>query len=96
LLPAFDEFLISYRDRSASLPSSVFKNAVSNNGIFYPVILVDGQVAGVWKRTSKKNKVEIETRFFTSISQSEKELVVNEIESFGRFLGKEVKFSWQS
>ncbi len=51
LLPAFDEYIIGYQDRSAVLPDDAFKRAVSSNGVFWPVVLVDGQVKGVWKRT---------------------------------------------
>jgi hypothetical protein len=49
LLPAFDEFLISYKDRNASLTLTNFKKAVSENGIFRPVIVINGQVMGLWK-----------------------------------------------
>jgi hypothetical protein len=56
LLPAFDEFLISYKDRLASLPHENHHKAVSNNGIFYPIIVVNGRVTGTWKRMIKKGK----------------------------------------
>ena len=61
LLPAFDEFIISYKDRRAALPFENHIKAVSNNGIFRPVIVVNGQVVGIWKRTTKKDKVMVET-----------------------------------
>ncbi|HEY8399837.1 MAG TPA: winged helix DNA-binding domain-containing protein [Cytophagaceae bacterium] len=62
LLPAYDEFLISYKDRSASLAPDHQKKTISNNGIFYPVIVVNGQVEALWKRTIKKDKVVIEIK----------------------------------
>lgn len=50
LLPGFDEFLLGYKDRSASLdPASARKVVPGNNGMFLPTIVVDGRVAGVWK-----------------------------------------------
>lgn len=64
LLPAFDEFMISYRDRSASLALENQQQAISGNGIFNPIIIVNGKVAGTWKRTLKKDKVVVETCFF--------------------------------
>ena len=54
LLPAFDEFIISYKDRSATLTFEDHKQAVSNNGMFHPTIVVNGETVGVWKRTIKK------------------------------------------
>ena len=89
LLPAFDEFIISYKDRSASLPFENHRKTVSNNGIFRPVIIVDGQVEGVWKRTIKKDKVIVEAEFFkqpnkATIIQIEKAAI-----QYGYFLEKE-------
>ncbi|MGH7456603.1 MAG: winged helix DNA-binding domain-containing protein, partial [bacterium] len=94
LLPAFDEFIISYRDRSAALPFENHNKAVSNNGIFRPVIVVNGQVIGIWKRTVKKDKVIAETEFFKPPNRSTKGLVEKAAMSFGQFLEKkmEIKF----
>ena len=38
LLPAFDEFLVSYKDRSPSLAPDLARIAIIGNGIFNPVI----------------------------------------------------------
>jgi hypothetical protein len=46
LLPAYDEFLISYKNRSASITATDQQKTISNNGIFRPVIVVNGEVAG--------------------------------------------------
>ncbi|MDR0507509.1 MAG: winged helix DNA-binding domain-containing protein [Dysgonamonadaceae bacterium] len=54
LLPAFDEYIIAYRDRSPILLPEHQSKAISSNGIFRPVILVNGQVVGLWKKTSQK------------------------------------------
>ena len=88
LLPAFDEFLISYRDRSASLSLADNPKAVSSNGIFYPVIVVNGQVIGVWKRIFKKDKVRVLTHFFQSPDALTKSLIKEEANRLGRFLNK--------
>lgn len=89
LLPAFDEFLISYKDRSSSLSMIHNRKAVSNNGIFYPPVIVDGQVAGLWQRRFQKNKVLIQTTLFNPLPK----LVINRIKKqagrFGKFLGME-------
>ena len=64
LLPAFDEFLISYKDRSAAIIIGTSKKAFSNNGIFWPTIVINGQVVGIWKREIKKDKIIIERNLF--------------------------------
>jgi hypothetical protein len=84
-LPAFDEFLICYTDRSASLPKRDFSKAVSSNGVFRPVIVVDGQVVGLWKRKIKKEKLIIETLLFEKASKSVIKCIENGIEKLERF-----------
>ncbi|GHV05216.1 hypothetical protein FACS189416_4600 [Bacteroidia bacterium] len=64
LLPAFDEYIISYRDRSAVLPLDHQSQAISSNGIFRPVILQDGQVIGLWKKSATKSRP-VDFSFFT-------------------------------
>ncbi|MFZ5942169.1 MAG: winged helix DNA-binding domain-containing protein [Bacteroidota bacterium] len=82
LLPAYDEYLISYKDRSASLTRVLQPRAVSSNGVFYPVILSGGQVCGLWKRTVKKNSIIPEYAFFEAPDTSTREGVR---EAFGRY-----------
>lgn len=91
LLPAFDELIISYKDRSAFLPSEDHSKAISNNGMFRPVILVNGKVAGVWKRTIKKNRVIIEPQFFGSPGEDTMKMLERAAVRYGDFLGQEVE-----
>ena len=58
LLPPYDEYLISYKSRDIVLHPDHSHRAHNNSGIFWPVVLQDGQVAGNW--TSTKDKVTIE------------------------------------
>jgi hypothetical protein len=57
LLPAFDEYIIAYKDRKAVLPFEHHTKAISSNGIFRPTILKNGKVIGIWKKSTTKNKV---------------------------------------
>jgi hypothetical protein len=93
LLPAFDEFIISYKDRSASLPYENHNKAVSNNGIFRPLIVVNGQVTGIWKRTTKKDKVIVETELFTQPNKTSKSLIEKASIQFGNFLEKKTEIN---
>jgi hypothetical protein len=90
-LPAFDEFIISYEDRSASLSDIAFRRAVSSNGIFRPVIVVNGQAIGIWKRAVKQNKVIVETQLFDPSINLPSEIIQNAVSPYGRFLDKEVE-----
>ncbi|QJW90908.1 winged helix DNA-binding domain-containing protein [Spirosoma taeanense] len=63
-LPAFDEFMVSYCDRTASLQPEFARQTNTGNGIFYPIIVVNGQVVGVWKRTVKPKELAMALTFF--------------------------------
>jgi hypothetical protein len=91
LLPAFDEFLISYKDRTASVPKIFQKKTVSNNGIFWPVIVFHGQVCGLWKRIIKRDKIIIAAELFGPIDKSIKDQIEMQSESFGYFYGKKTE-----
>jgi hypothetical protein len=88
LLPAFDEFIIAYRDRSASLVFEHQKKAVSDNGIFRPIVVINGLVKGVWKRMIKKDTAMIELSLFHPVNKKEMKGIEKATERYGEFLGK--------
>jgi hypothetical protein len=90
LLPAYDEYLISYKDRSSALEFQDHKKTVSSNGIFRPSIIVRGKVAGIWKRIMKGERVIIEADFFQSQNKSVLRAFKIKAEELGKFLGKDV------
>ncbi len=74
LLPAFDEYIIGYKDRTAVLPPENNRKAVSSNGIFRPVIVKDGKVIGIWKRTYSAHKT-IVPETFEKIDKATQQLI---------------------
>lgn len=90
LLPSYDEFIISYRDRSASLLLVNHKTAISSNGIFRPVILLNGKVIGLWNRLNKKNKLTIQTSLFKKQPKAVMSLIENAAKQYQDFLEKEI------
>lgn len=52
LLPAFDEYLLGYQDRSPVIDDDRFERVVpGKNGVFAPIIVARGRVAGTWRRS---------------------------------------------
>lgn len=86
LLPAFDEYIIAYKDRSAVLENDHHKTAVSSNGIFWPTIVLDGQVVGLWKRAVKKDKLLVELQPFDKKHKWPKALEEGAVAAFGDFM----------
>ena len=85
-LPAFDEILISYKTREASILLEHQSKAFTNNGIFKPIILENSKVIGTWKRTVKKDHVKIETDFFNETENHKKAILFEGIRSFENYL----------
>lgn len=85
-LPAFDEILISYKTREASILLEHQSNAFTKNGIFKPIILENGKVIGLWKRTVKKDHTKIETTFFSVLDETKKNTLFKAIQSFEDYL----------
>ncbi|MBO1900873.1 AlkZ family DNA glycosylase [Leucobacter weissii] len=57
LLPAFDEHLLGYQDRSAQLEPGHFARIVpGRNGVFLATVVRDGRVVGTWKRGAKQGE----------------------------------------
>ena len=70
LLPPFDEYVVSYKDRTAVLKTE--HNGLVNrggNGMFAPVIVINGKVVGSWKREIKKDAVHLTFQSFEKFSR---------------------------
>jgi hypothetical protein len=87
LLPAFDNYLIGYQDRSAILAPEL-QSEVYQGGMIRPVILVDGQVLGTWSLQRAKNGVALAP--FAPLSPAQRRAVLAEVEDIGRFLDREL------
>ncbi len=67
LFPGFDEFLLGYADRRATLPSEYAERIVPDgNGVFQPTVIDDGRVVGTWKRSGRGARRRIIVTPFTS------------------------------
>jgi len=86
LLPAFDSFVLGYADREYLVPTK-YRKEVYHGGQTVPVVLVDGLAAGVWRYGRRGKKLEISVHPFESFDRITRELVAEEAEDIGRFLG---------
>ena len=50
LLPSYDEYLIGYKSRHVALHPDHSHRAHNQRGIFWPVVLLDGEVVGNWSQ----------------------------------------------
>jgi Winged helix DNA-binding domain len=90
LLPGFDEYLLGYRDRSASLNPARAKALNAGGGMLNPTVVADGRVVGTWKRTFKKDAVVIEASPFAPLSEASNRALSAAAGRYGRFVGRPV------
>ena len=90
LLPSFDEYLVSYKDRTAAFEGNTSKQLSQGNNIIGPVIVIGGRVVGSWKRSLEGKTVRIALNYFRQVSKAEKRLVADAADRYGGFLGMRV------
>ena len=91
LLPAFDEYLVAYRDRSAVLSPRDARRINAGGGLLAPTIVVGGRIVGTWRRTLGRSAVTIALSLFGKPTPRERALIVTAAERYGAFLGLETK-----
>jgi hypothetical protein len=91
LLPNYDEYFISYKDRSAVSDPSLFKDPASIVEYQYGYIVVkNGLLIGGWKRRIDKGKVTVEVSLPISLDSDGLAALKVASEQYGAFLGKPV------
>jgi hypothetical protein len=93
LLPAFDEVLISYADRSAFLTDRAARAAVSSNGVFRPIVLSAGKVIGTWTRSTGPRTVAVEARLFARPGGAARRGIEQAAARFAAFVDRELELS---
>jgi hypothetical protein len=86
LLPPFDEYTVAYKDRSAVLDAQHTKHFNPGNGVLSPIVVIDGQVAGTWKRVLKKESVVIQPMPFSKFSEAESHAITRAAGRYATFL----------
>ena len=87
LLPGFDEYLLSYKDRSASMDVKRLRALTPANGMLPPTIVMSGIVVGTWKRTLKKDAVVIAAKPLRPFTTAESRAFGSAARRYGEFLG---------
>ena len=88
LLPNFDELVVAYGDRTASIDAErlpkigVWSMVIANN-----TVVVEGRVVGGWRRTVAKGRAVVETRLAGPLSGVARTGLRAAAERYGRFLG---------
>jgi hypothetical protein len=88
IIPQYDDYLLAYHDRGASIDDKVKQILKPKYGRFNQVILVNGKVTGIWKREITKNNVAFKLNYFGPLNDQENEALVSEIKDYSKFIDK--------
>ncbi len=88
LLPNFDEYIVAYTERGEFFdPIHDGGRIPSNSMLSRHSLLLDGRVAGAWKRTLKKDSVLVEFFPFAPLPQAESRALRQAAQRYADFLG---------
>lgn len=89
LLPNYDEYLIAHKDRGAVVDASRTANLVArSNGGFSHHLIIDGRLAGGWRRVLNGHLVQVEVAPYKPLTPAQKGAVAAAAERYGDFLNQ--------
>jgi hypothetical protein len=87
LLPTYDEFLVGYTAYDEA------RRAGREEVAFNSALAIDGQIAGSWRRTLKRETAVVELAPFEPLTDAQAEAVGDAARRYGEFLGLNVVLS---
>lgn len=88
LLPAFDEYLVGYRDRSAMVADEHMARINDGGGILAPCAAVDGKVLGRWARSARARTLEVAITPFERLTPASRTALEAAARRYAAFLGR--------
>jgi len=67
LLPYFDVYLLAHRLKEHFLKPRFYKRVYRNQGWISPVVLVNGEIAGIWSYKLSRKALEVEIELFARV-----------------------------
>ena len=93
LLPAYDEYLVSYKERGAALEALRAAGVRPTPAqVLGPTIVLDSQVVGNWKRALTDGTVTVTPHPFVPLARADAPAIFQAAERYGAFLGLPVSF----
>ncbi len=87
LLPAFDPYIMAPRPREAFVASEQIRRVFRPQGRVTPVVLVDGQAAGIWSHELRGERLRVEVEPFAQLGARVRKALADEVERLAAFLG---------
>jgi hypothetical protein len=100
LLPEYDAYIMGSREREQLVPEPVRELIAQHKRGRYEgpagvrFVLVDGLAAGLWERTRRGKRIDLQIRIARKLGRSRRTDVEHEAERIGGFLGADPVLSW--
>ena len=90
LMPDYDEYGISYKNRSAlfQLHDKNIPAEQQDENTYYHMIVIDGLISGTWKRKIKNKTIIVETTSFTKLNKRKRQALIKAAKRYSSFVGK--------
>jgi hypothetical protein len=88
LLPYFDAYTVGCQPRELLFPGRAAERALTPSGQAgnFPVLLIDGTVAGVWHQRRSGRKLDITVELFDQLTAMQRRELDDQVERIGDFL----------
>jgi hypothetical protein len=86
LLPAFDQYITGTQPRAAFVPPDGMRRVFKQQGWVAPVLLVDGQAAGVWSHERSGGVIHVQVEPFQALRPKVRAALADEVERLAAFL----------
>jgi hypothetical protein len=91
LLPDYDEYAMSYKNRSALLKDEkILPEGPRNSIVFNHMIVVDGVIEGMWNRSIKNDIVSVETKIARNLSKAKQLAVAKAVKKYLAFINDKI------
>jgi hypothetical protein len=86
LLPNYDEYIVSYKDRSSSIDAKHIDKADPRGTLFNNTVIVNGKIVGTWRKDFRKTAVHVEVTSFKPLSKVTLSALNTAVKRYAKFL----------
>jgi DNA glycosylase AlkZ-like len=93
LIPAYDEYLLGWRDRDHAVPGAFRRLVHPGGGVIRSAVLADGLVVGTWQIRRTPARAEVTVEPFASLPDDVRPGLTAEVADIGVFLGLDARLT---
>jgi hypothetical protein len=95
LLPYFDSYVVGSHPRDQLFPEKAATRALAPSGQAgnYPVLLIDGVVAGVWHQRRSGRSIDVTVEPLNRLTAEQRQALETQAERIGKILGGQARLT---